>query len=249
MTDINNKEIIYGKRPIRRTNRKPGQSEWYYLDPRGAETFSEMKQIDVESENTPNPYANEIQNYLYNNDEYNYKLLYGDNPPPPVQVINDPNCYIEFDGRNVPDITNQLNNNGYDNINNTLAQTITQQLPIQQIVGGAIDMVSEYFEMKKHGYKNLDDYHHCKANYNAAARGLYGYNTAKILGDAKEQFDFYRNKYYKGLREDEAKKDKLHDLSVNAMGRLRGNSGVYNNAQDACADYRAKNPSFPKKYW
>ena len=101
MTDINNKEIIYGKRPIRRTNRKSGQSEWYYLDPRGAETFSDMKQIDVESENTPNPYANEIQNYLYNNDEYNYKLLYGDNPPPPVQVINDPNCYIEFDGRNV----------------------------------------------------------------------------------------------------------------------------------------------------
>ena len=51
------REIIYGKRPVRRTNRKPGQSEWYYLDPREAETFSDMKQIDVESENTPNLYA------------------------------------------------------------------------------------------------------------------------------------------------------------------------------------------------
>ena len=103
MTDINNKEIIYGKRPIRRTNWKPGQSEWYYLDPRGAETFSDMKQIDVESENTPNPYANEIQNYLYNNDEYTYKALYGDEPPSLVQTqgISDPNCYIEFNGQDV----------------------------------------------------------------------------------------------------------------------------------------------------
>lgn len=112
-----------------------------------------------------------------------------------------------------------------------------------------MDMASEYFKMKNHGYKNLDDYHHCKANFNVAARGPYGYNTAKALGDAKEKFDFYWNQYYKGLDEDEAPKDRFHDLRVNATGRLRGNSGVYRNAQDACADYRNKNPAFPKKYW
>ena len=39
------------------------------------------------SENSPNPFANEIQNYLYKNDEYNYKQLYG-NTPPPVQTEN-----------------------------------------------------------------------------------------------------------------------------------------------------------------
>ena len=96
------RELMYGKRPVRRTDPKPGQSEWYYIDPRGASTFSDMKQIDVESENSPNPYANEIQNYLYNNDEYNYKQLY-DNTPPPVQTQNnsDPNCYIEFNGQDV----------------------------------------------------------------------------------------------------------------------------------------------------
>lgn len=80
------RELIYGKRPVRRTDPKPGQSEWYYLDPRGANTFSDMKQIDVESENSPNPYANEIQNYLYKNDEYNYKQLYGNTPQPSVQT-------------------------------------------------------------------------------------------------------------------------------------------------------------------
>ena len=84
------REIIYGKRPVRRTNRKPGQSEWYYLDPRGAKTFSDMKQIDVENENTPNPYASEIRNYLYNNDEYTYKALYGDEAP---QSLNSNNSY------------------------------------------------------------------------------------------------------------------------------------------------------------
>ena len=81
MTEFS-RELIFGKRPIRRTDRKPGESEQYYLDPRGASTFSDMKKIDVPTENTPNPYANEIQNYLYKNDEYNYRELYGDTPQP-----------------------------------------------------------------------------------------------------------------------------------------------------------------------
>lgn len=81
MTEIT-RELMYGKHPVRRTDPKPGQSEWYYLDPRGTDSVSDMKEIDVESENSPNPYANEIQNYLYKNDEYNYKQLYGDTPPP-----------------------------------------------------------------------------------------------------------------------------------------------------------------------
>ena len=76
------RELMFGKRPIRRTNPQPGQSEWYYLDPRGTDRFEDMKHIDVESETSPNPYANEIQNYLYNNDSYNYKELFGNTPPP-----------------------------------------------------------------------------------------------------------------------------------------------------------------------
>lgn len=78
---------MYGKRPMRRTDPNPGQSEWYYLDPRGAENFTDMKEIDVESEDSPNPYAKEIQRYLYNNDEYNYKELYGNLPPPQIEPV------------------------------------------------------------------------------------------------------------------------------------------------------------------
>ena len=114
------RELMFGKRPVRRTDPKPGQSEYYYLDPRGASTFSDMKQIDVPSENSPNPYANEIQNYLYKNDEYNYKQLYGNTPPPPVQT---PRGAFEQFGDNLGNIakktgidklTENLYNLGYD---------------------------------------------------------------------------------------------------------------------------------------
>lgn len=125
----------------------------------------------------------------------------------------------------------------------------TTQSPLQQVIGGVKDMATEYFNMKNHGYKNLDDYHHCKANYNAASRGPYGYNTAKFLGDAKEQFDFRWNKAYKGLSENEAQDDKNNDEFVNSVGRLRGDSGLYKSAQEACKDYRKRNPAFPKRYW
>ncbi|MBR1601480.1 MAG: DUF2778 domain-containing protein [Alphaproteobacteria bacterium] len=134
------RELMYGKRPVRRTAPKPGQSEWYYLDPRGASTFSDMKQIDVPSENSPNPYANEIQNYLYKNDEYNYKQLYGNTPPPPVQTQNnnDPNCYMTFNGQNL----NLYNNigqvgsldaqSGHDDFQSSQYQNVENKGPIPE---------------------------------------------------------------------------------------------------------------------
>ena len=124
------RELMYGKRPIRRTDPKPGQSEWYYLDPRGTDRFADMKEIDVESENSPNPYANEIQNYLYNNDEYNYKQLYGNTPPPPVQTQNNAQQLqmpagtqqqITMPSKNLQKYNNNFANfisNTYDTVNN-----------------------------------------------------------------------------------------------------------------------------------
>lgn len=79
------RELIYGKRPIQRNNPQEGESEWYYLDPRGTDSLSDMRQINVPNKETPNPFANEIQNYLYQNDKDNYKELYGETPPPPPQ--------------------------------------------------------------------------------------------------------------------------------------------------------------------
>ena len=124
------RELMFGKRPVHRTNPKPGQSEWYYLDPRGTDRFADMKEIDVPSENSPNPYANEIQNYLYENDEYNYKQLYG-NTPPPVQTQNNSIPQLRMPAGSEQQITMPSNNlqkynnnfanfvsNTYDNVNN-----------------------------------------------------------------------------------------------------------------------------------
>ena len=117
------RQLIYGLKPIKRENPKAGESEWYYVDPRGAESATDMKTIDVPSEFSPNPHAAEIQDYIYEHDKYNYERLYGDTPPPmsqsvendatsiPESATNDPNCYMTFDGQNL----NLYNNDGMVN--------------------------------------------------------------------------------------------------------------------------------------
>ena len=106
------RQIIFGQRPVRRSDPKPGESEWYYFDPRGASTFDEMKTIDVPSEDSPNPFKDEIQNDLYANDAYNYRQLFGDTPPPKLgmrldgmQPLNDENSYTTESAWNYPNNT------------------------------------------------------------------------------------------------------------------------------------------------
>ncbi len=120
---------------------------------------------------------------------------------------------------------------------------------MQQSTGAVSDMYKEYKLMKSHNYTKVDDYYHCKANYNAAKRGKYGEATARVLGNLKEGFDYQWNQHYKGLSKNAAIEDMNNDLTVNAEGirRAKLNSGL--SAQDACADYREQNKSLPKKYW
>ena len=73
-------QLMYGIKPVHRDEPQAGQSEWFYIDPRYGDD-DERRQIDVENENSQNPQASEIQNYLYNNDKYRYQSLYGDTPP------------------------------------------------------------------------------------------------------------------------------------------------------------------------
>ena len=106
------RQIIFGQRPVRRSDPKPGESEYYYFDPRGASTFDEMKTIDVPSVDSPNPLKDEIQNDLYANDAYNYRQLFGDTPPPKLgmrldgmQPLNDENSYTTESAWNYPNNT------------------------------------------------------------------------------------------------------------------------------------------------
>ena len=120
---------------------------------------------------------------------------------------------------------------------------------LQQIKGATSDMYSEYKLMKSHKYKYLDDYYHCKANYNAAKRGNLGEMTATVLGNGKEAVDYFKNRLYKGLPFQASIKDYWNDINVNKIGRERASNDKYSSAKDACSDYRDKNKKLPERYW
>lgn len=120
---------------------------------------------------------------------------------------------------------------------------------IRQVKGAVSDMYKEYRLMKSHKYKYLDDYYHCKANYNAAKRGKIGKMTAEFLGNEKEAVDYLKNRFYKGLSYQDSIKDYWHDINVNRDGIRRSKRNFNMSAQNACSDLREKNKELPKEYW
>lgn len=119
---IPTRNYIYGLSPLKRENPARGQSEWYYFDPRNASTFSDFKQIDVPSQNTPNPYAKEIQNYIFKTDSDNYKLLYGNAQPPQENQQNQPQQPDNNTAK--PIFSNQQNNQIFSQPQNAAGQAI-----------------------------------------------------------------------------------------------------------------------------
>lgn len=119
---IPTRNYIYGLSPLKRENPARGQSEWYYFDPRNASTFSDFKQIDVPSQNTPNPYAKEIQNYIFKTDSDNYKLLYGNAQPPQENQQNQPQQPENNTAK--PIFSNQQNNQIFSQPQNAAGQAI-----------------------------------------------------------------------------------------------------------------------------
>lgn len=102
------------------------------------------------------------------------------------------------------------------------------------------DLSRNYFDMKKDNTIGGDDYFHCKANYEATSRGITGEKIAKKLSDLKEDFDYYYNQAHKGLSKKQAQKDRIHDKSINKVGRQRAKSGIYGNSRDACKLFRVR---------
>lgn len=119
---IPTRNYIYGLSPLKRENPARGQSEWYYFDPRNASTFSDFKQIDVPSQDTPNPYAKEIQNYIFKTDSDNYKLLYGNAQPPQENQQNQPPQPENNTAK--PIFSNQQNNQIFSQPQNAAGQAI-----------------------------------------------------------------------------------------------------------------------------
>ena len=117
---------------------------------------------------------------------------------------------------------------------------VQQQNPLQQVFGAVGDMVGNYVDMKKDNTVGGDDYFHCKANYEAAQRGPIGEKIAEKLGNAKENFDFWDNQLRKGLSLTAAYQDKIHDKTINQIGRQQAKSGLYKSSREACYPYRVE---------
>lgn|GEM_PF-562284 len=115
-----------------------------------------------------------------------------------------------------------------------------EQNPFSQIYGAIKDMTKSYFDMKKDNTIGADDYFHCKANFEAANRGNYGAKTAEWLGDKKEDFDYYYNQLWKGLSQQEAEEDRLHDKRINKIARQRAKRRLYLDSKRACHPYRVR---------
>lgn len=138
---IPTRNYIYGLSPLKRENPTSGQSEWYYFDPRNAYTFSDFKQIDVPSQDTPNPYAKEIQNYIFKTDSDNYKLLYGNAQPPQENQQNQPQQPENNTAK--PIFSNQQNNQIFSQPQNAAGQAIGNNVEQSQAANETIKVQPE----------------------------------------------------------------------------------------------------------
>ena len=81
-------QLMDGLMPVQRDDPQAGQSAYYYFDPRYGDDDARHI-VDVPDGTSPNPNAGAIQQYLYENDEYRYKNLYGNTPPPTQTAVSD----------------------------------------------------------------------------------------------------------------------------------------------------------------
>ncbi|NXY45836.1 SAA protein, partial [Ceuthmochares aereus] len=59
---------------------------------------------------------------------------------------------------------------------------------VKDAAGGAWDMLRAYKDMREANYKNADKYFHARGNYDAAQRGPGGAWAAKVISDARENW-------------------------------------------------------------
>lgn len=105
--------------------------------------------------------------------------------------------------------------------------------PISQVTGALSDMYKNYKQMRNDNVIGNDDYFHCKANFDATQRGTWGEKTAEYIGDAKERFDYFKNRF-KGISPIDSYDDYNHDKYINYLGRQQAANGLYSNSKDGC---------------
>ena len=90
------------------------------------------------------------------------------------------------------------------------------------------DMQRNFNTMNQLQLKESDPFFHCKANYEAASRGLYGTSVVATIGYDKEIKDALKYPITDGLR----------DLRANAHGRHGARTGK--TLQETCPTHHTK---------
>ncbi|KFV96126.1 Serum amyloid A protein, partial [Fulmarus glacialis] len=84
---------------------------------------------------------------------------------------------------------------------------------------GAWDMLKAYWDMREANYKNADKYFHARGNYDAAQRGPGGAWAAKVISDAREN--------WQGEWSGRGAEDTRADQEANEWGRNGGDPNRY----------------------
>ncbi len=129
---------------------------------------------------------------------------------------------------------------------NNVTKSMTQIPVLGQAIGAAKDLGENYIKMvnanlvssdeDKLQNKTVDNYYHCKGNYNASNRGSIGNFTAEVIGNLREIGDIGKNINKKSYQE--TLDDYHHDMDINRYSRNLGRQGNYNSAEEACRQFK-----------
>ncbi|NXP58751.1 SAA protein, partial [Chloropsis cyanopogon] len=90
---------------------------------------------------------------------------------------------------------------------------------VRDAVGGARDMYRAYRDMREANYRGADKYFHARGNYDAARRGPGGAWAARVISDAREN--------WQSRVSGRGAEDTRLDQEANAWGRRGGDPNRY----------------------
>ncbi len=128
---------LFGGQPIKRQDRKAGQTQYYYINP-GQEyaTASDLQTTDIPDEMMNSDGTMKTTGSFNNMQKYNQEVMNNINQQQ-VQT-NDPNCYMTFNGQNLGlyNNTGLVNNldaqSGQDNYQSGIYQNVVNKGPIPE---------------------------------------------------------------------------------------------------------------------
>lgn len=208
--------IFSGQKPLRRTNPKVGESEYYYVVPGQNDwtSLNDVETVDVPSADTPNPYL-QPQNTVFGQ---------------PTQFAQ--NNMQANDG------------NPMQNGQNTLMDGIDQVKDTFNPVSSGIAMGKAVDEYRKlHPLNMYDKYKHATVSCTGAQGGLLSAGATALGGIARELGDIAVKSYnlYHGVGPyktyPDISKDSWQDMKANINGLAQGITHPTANCEDLMKQY------------